>query len=183
MVGFRLGLEVAGYQYNLSMDTGSSDIWIKGENMSGKPKERYSCGDFCVNTHVQYPIGYLDGFLSTYGQTLKVKFNEHTFDCPLLVAYKGDVYFDDNEGILGLSYPALATHKPTFIQTLIDEKIIDKYAYGMNLNIIEPNRAFITFGDQDPSFYRGKLHQYSLNNQYEVRIDFNWIKIRDGKEM
>ena len=137
------------------MDTGSSDIWIKGENATGKPKERYKCGQFCVNTHVHYSIGYLDGFLSTYGQTLEVKFNDHVFDCPLLVAYSGDSYFDTNEGILGLSYPSLATHKPTFISTLMTENIIDKYAYGMNLNIIEQNRAFITFGEQDPKFYQG----------------------------
>jgi len=37
------------------------------------------------NPHVR--IGYLDGPLKTYAKTLNVDFNDHNFDCPLLVAY------------------------------------------------------------------------------------------------
>lgn len=31
-------LEVEGYEYLLSVDTGSSDIFIKGEEIQGKPE-------------------------------------------------------------------------------------------------------------------------------------------------
>ena len=37
----------------------------------------------------------------------------------MLVAYKSTVNFDDQAGLVGLSYPSLARHEPTFIQTLM----------------------------------------------------------------
>ena len=70
---------------------------------------------------------------------------------PILVAFKTDKNFDEQGGIVGLSYPFLARHRPTFIETLINEKIINKYAYGMNLNLIEEDRSFVTFGENDPN--------------------------------
>ena len=40
-MGFDLHLIVDGLEYWLGMDTGSSDIFIKGENTSGSPKHKY----------------------------------------------------------------------------------------------------------------------------------------------
>ena len=40
---FTLPMLVAGYAYNLNVDTGSSDIFIKGQGTQGKPKFKYSC--------------------------------------------------------------------------------------------------------------------------------------------
>ena len=54
----------------MSIDSGSSDIFIKGEKSSGKPKIKYHCGDVCINTHDKYKIGYLDGHLLTYESNL-----------------------------------------------------------------------------------------------------------------
>lgn len=53
----------------------------------------------------------------------------------------------------------------------------------MNLNIIEPDRAFLTFGDSDKEFYRGKLNYYSILSDFAIYIEFGWIKVRDGDEM
>lgn len=62
------------------------------------------------------------------------------------MAYTAPKQFEDVQGLIGLSYPEIARHKPTFIQTLIKNKIISNYSYGMNLNLIQDNRSFITFG-------------------------------------
>ena len=72
-----------------------------------------------------------------YNKILPVNFNDLDIDMSILVAYEADENFDDQGGIVGLSYPFLAVHRPTFIESLIQEKIIDNYAYGMNLNLIE----------------------------------------------
>ena len=40
---FTLPLKIAGLQYNLNVDTGSSDLFIKGEHSPGMPKDKYSC--------------------------------------------------------------------------------------------------------------------------------------------
>lgn len=100
-------------------------------------------------------IGYLDGDLKTYAAELPVEFNGHKFNASLLVAYTAPVQMKKVEGIIGLSYPKLARHQPTFIQTLIKENIISKYAYGMNLNLIQLNRSFVSFGEPDPQLFEG----------------------------
>ena len=60
------------------MDTGSSDIFIKGEGTKGQPETKYECTDCKNNPYVM--LGYLDGFLTTYVKTLPVKFANTTFD-------------------------------------------------------------------------------------------------------
>jgi len=59
-------MKIDGLKYKMSIDSGSSDIFIKGENATGKPKRRYHCGQVCIDTHDHYKIGYLDGRLETY---------------------------------------------------------------------------------------------------------------------
>ncbi len=44
----------------MTMDTGSSDVFIKGENSPGDPKKRYVSGENYKSKPVVY-IGYLDG--------------------------------------------------------------------------------------------------------------------------
>jgi hypothetical protein len=40
---FSLNLTVAGLAYRLNIDTGSSDIFIKGEQSPGNPATKYTC--------------------------------------------------------------------------------------------------------------------------------------------
>jgi hypothetical protein len=57
---------VAGYNYDMDIDSGSSDIFIKGEDSVGLPKKRYHCGQSCIDNNPHYSLGYLDGKLKTY---------------------------------------------------------------------------------------------------------------------
>jgi hypothetical protein len=159
--GFTLDLKIAGLPYKLSMDTGSSDFFIKGEAAPGSPSRRYKSNSRYTNLPT-IKIGYLDGTLRTYATTLNVEFNGYTFNSSLLVAYTAPAQFLDVEGLIGLSFPELARHKPTFIQTLIAQKIISKDAFGMNLNLIQASRSFISFGDPDPLLFEGDLKEYSI---------------------
>lgn len=69
---FTLPLKIAGMHYNLNVDTGSSDIFIKGEHSKGSPPQKYSCPE-CLRNNPQYSIGYVDGFLQTYLKRLPVE--------------------------------------------------------------------------------------------------------------
>lgn len=62
---FTLNLTFDGLLYELSVDTGSSDIFIKGAGMEGAPENKYSCA-LCRFFNEKVPIGYLDGRLDTY---------------------------------------------------------------------------------------------------------------------
>jgi hypothetical protein len=46
---FTLPITVAGFKYDLNVDTGSSDIFIKGQNTPGNPPVKYSCAT-CMNS-------------------------------------------------------------------------------------------------------------------------------------
>jgi len=56
----------------MGIDSGSSDIFIKGEDSKGKPVKRYHCGKDCIDNSDHYTIGYLDGRLKTYEKNLEV---------------------------------------------------------------------------------------------------------------
>lgn len=60
---------------------------------------------------------------------------------------------------------------------------MDTYAFGMNLNLIQEGRSFVTFGDSDPTLYTGKLTEFDIKSRRAILIDMNWIKIGDGSEL
>jgi hypothetical protein len=180
---FTLNLTIGGLPYHLNIDTGSSDIFIKGEKSPGSPDNKYTCPS-CMKSNQKISIGYLDGSLDTYKAVLPVSLGEHTFNESVLVAYTAPRNFENAEGLLGLSFPQLARNKdPTFVQTLINNKIIGKYAFGVNLNFQQHQRSFITLGAPDLDLFEGELIQYSImtGNSYSVRI--SGITINNGSLM
>lgn len=38
----------------------------------------------------------------------------------------------------------------------------------MNLNIIEPDRAFVTFGDYDENLFEGELNMYDILSSFTI---------------
>lgn len=101
---FSFDLIIAGLPYSLNIDTGSSDIFIKGEHSAGNPVNKYQCSD-CMERNKRVTIGYLDGFLQTYKDILEVQLGEHKFNESILVAYTAPKNFENAEGLLGLSFP------------------------------------------------------------------------------
>ena len=75
---FTLPLIIEGYRYDLNIDTGSSDIFIKGAGTKGSPKYKYSCPS-CVNNNQQFYLSYIDGSLQAYEIDLGVNFGIHNF--------------------------------------------------------------------------------------------------------
>jgi hypothetical protein len=57
---FTLGLTIEGLTYDLTIDTGSSDLFAKGENMIGNPVKKISCPT-CMQQNTKASISYLDG--------------------------------------------------------------------------------------------------------------------------
>lgn len=67
---------------------------------------------------------------------------------------------------------------------MIKQKIIDKYAYGVNFNFLNISRSHISFGESNPEFYEGKLDMYKLDRGYSITTSFRWIKFgEDGKRL
>lgn len=90
---FTLSMTIAGLNYNLNIDTGSSDLFIKGENTPGSPAQKYSCPS-CKANGKKITIAYLDGSLQTYKANLPVQVGSHTFNESLLVAFTAPHNFE-----------------------------------------------------------------------------------------
>jgi hypothetical protein len=177
---FTINLTVAGVPYHLNIDTGSSDIFIKGENSPGQPLKKYSCPD-CLKKNQKISIGYLDGQLNTYKAILPVQLGQHSFHESILVAYTAPHNFETAEGLVGLSFPQLARNRDsTFIQTLIDNNIIGTYAFGVNLNFQQHHRSYISLGTPDTELFEGDLKVYPLTPGYSYSISILGISIDDG---
>lgn len=92
----------------------------------------------------------------TYLKKLPIRFGKHEFDEKILVAYEAPKTFEKPQGLVGLSFPTLARNpNPNFIQTLINHKIVDKYAFGVNLNFQNNHSSSITFGEPNKDLYQG----------------------------
>lgn len=102
----------------------------------------------------------------------------------MLVAYTASNNFKDVEGILGLSFPILAKNpNPTFIQTLMKNKYIDKHAFGVNLNFQNSSRCFITFGVADPELFSGDLIMAKIQSKIFYIINTQGMTIGSGNAM
>jgi hypothetical protein len=60
------------------IDTGSSDLWVKGEDVVGNPVNRIRCSD-CVLNNNKIEIAYLDGKLNTYVYESNITLGSHNF--------------------------------------------------------------------------------------------------------
>lgn len=161
---FTLPLVVEGLTYGLSIDTGSSDLFIKGFGMEGNPEAKYRC-DACEKNNDKLKIGYLDGFLDTYHLNASIQLGDHEFKQDILVAYHTtSINFKKMGGIVGLSFQEVARNpNPNFINTLINEKIIQHYIFAVKLNFKTQNTSFITFGGFDEKFI-AKGHHLTYYN-------------------
>ena len=151
---FTLHIVVNGFHYHLSIDTGSSDFFIKGENITGEPAVKFSC-ESCIRDNQYMSISYLDGQLDTYLYDANVTLGQHSFTEKILVAYASNnsMNFRRVGGILGVSFQEIARNPyPNFINTLINQGIVKKYKFGLKLNFKDQDRSFITFGGIDTSY-------------------------------
>jgi hypothetical protein len=149
---FTLAMAIEGIPYELAVDTGSADLFVKGENMTGNPVKKLSCST-CLQNNRKASILYLDGEVQTYLYLANVGIGNHSFPQFILVAYQANTSnFDSMGGILGLSFPQLAVNEnPGFMSTLINNKIIKRNMFGVKLSFKKPNTSFITFGGFDKS--------------------------------
>ena len=156
-------------------------MFIKGSKTKGKPLKKYNCDKSCQGRYVKF--AYLDGPVEGHLTTLSVEFQEHIFQCPMIVAEKVSKSFEDLGGLVGLSPLTQFSYEPTFIQTLIDNRLIDRYAFGINFNFIQANRSFLVFGSPNQQYFRGNLNRYKVVSSRLIYIYFGWIKIGKSESL
>ena len=180
---FTLPLIIEGYNYAINIDTGSSDIFIKGAGTKGSPQYKYSCPT-CVNNNQQFTLSYIDGTLQAYEIDLGVNLGVHNFREHILVAYTAPHNFYKAQGVLGLSYPGLAVSPyPTFIQNLINLGIINRYAFGLSLNFQNNYTSYITFGVPNYTLFQGVLNKVKLSGASTYMISLDTMSFGSGPDL
>jgi hypothetical protein len=101
----------------------------------------------------------------TYHLRANISLGEHHFQENILVAYYTDsINYKTMGGLVGLSFQERARNPDSnFINTLINEKIINHYIFAVKLNFRKKEESFITFGGYDEKFI-AKGHQLSYYN-------------------
>lgn len=100
------------------------------------------------------------------------------------MAYTAPKNFEKAQGLVGLSFPEIKVNpEPNFIQTLIKNKIIDNYSFGVSLNFQNNHTSVITFGEPNPDYFEGTLTTVKLMRGSTYRIKLDSIQIAKGPHM
>lgn len=122
--------------------------------------------------------------METYLKTLPVELGKHKFEESILVAFTAPKNFEKAQGLVGLSFPELANSpKPNFIQTLINNKIVEKYSFGVNLNFQNNHTSAITFGEPSRDHFEGELKKVKILQGDTYRIRTESIQVAEGPHM
>lgn len=120
--------------------------------------------------------------MHTYRTKASVRLGEHSFKEFILVAYKAsNKNYEEMGGIVGLSFQELAKNDyPNFINTLIHNKIVERYVFGVKLNFRKHEQSFITFGGHDTKYIEkdAQLHYYPIpEGSYKYKLQIKNILI------
>jgi hypothetical protein len=53
----------------------------------------------------------------------------------------------------------------------------------MNLNLLQDNRSFVSFGEADSQLYEGLLNEYSIEKSGDISIKFGYVTVGSSSQM
>ncbi|PWY95964.1 acid protease [Aspergillus sclerotioniger CBS 115572] len=158
-----LTLGTPGQAVSVTLDTGSSDLWVNAGNSSACPCDygSYNSSDSSTYEFVNedFYIQYVDNSEAA-GDYVKdtLQFSNVTLTSfEFAVAYDGD----NDEGVFGIGYAAdeasLEGTYTNFPQALVDQGVINSAAYSLWLDDLEKGQGTILFGGVNTAKYYGSL--------------------------
>jgi len=173
LYALNISIGTPAQEFTVSVDTGSSDLWVNSDDSELCQRQSSPCGQsgvYNANDSSTYEyvnslfnISYVDGSGASgdyVTDTLRVA-GETIRDFQFGVGYQSD----SRQGILGLGYP---TNEAGFVQSgakkydnlpakLASDGTIKSSAYSLWLNDLEASRGSLLFGGVDQSQYEGDL--------------------------
>lgn len=184
-----VSLGTPAQDFSLSLDTGSSDLWVNSASLQACQRRSSPCsgsGTYDANSSSTYKyltsdfnVSYVDGSyaagdyvtdtLNIGGQTLN--------------AFQFGVGYDSTspQGILGIGYlsnegEVIRNNKKAYAnlpQALVDAKFIQANVYSLWLDDLQASTGSILFGGVDTDKYTGQLN--SLPTQKDTNQYRNFI--------
>ncbi|XRM42157.1 hypothetical protein ABZX51_005386 [Aspergillus tubingensis] len=179
-----LTLGTPGQEVSVTLDTGSSDLWVNGANSSACPCTdygSYNSSESSTYTFVNddFYIEYVDGSEATgdyVNDTLKFS-NVTLTNFQFAVAYDGD----SEEGVLGIGYASNEASDASyggggeytnFPEALVDQGAINWPAYSLWLDDLDEGKGTILFGGVNTAKYYGSLQTLPIVSIEDMYIEF-----------
>ncbi|PWY86830.1 secreted aspartic protease [Aspergillus heteromorphus CBS 117.55] len=175
-----LTLGTPAQKVSVTLDTGSSDLWVNAGNSTTCPCEY---GSYNLNTSSTYSyvnsdfeIEYVDGS-GAYGDyvTDTLAFSNATLkNFQFAVAYESD----SDEGVLGIGYTTDEASEEFDVsyknlpRALVSQGIINSAAYSLWLDDLSSGEGSILFGGVNTAKYTGSLNTLPIVPEDGVYIEF-----------
>ncbi|KAI1616464.1 aspartic peptidase domain-containing protein [Exophiala viscosa] len=197
-MGYLISLEIGTppQKFNLTLDTGSSDLWVPYVDDETCKSQKNGCpgGSFDPTTsstfandtsHTNFTALYGDGtkdigyyFYDTVtlgGTTVK------NFTMGLAETTLDGTITNDGQGICGISYrsgeAAEGWSHPTIYEEMVLQGLIDRSAYSLYLNDFQSGEGSILFGGVDSSKYHGDLTVLPLQPDQNGSYNAFWVAL------
>lgn len=169
-------------KFNVIFDTGSSNLWVSGEEGLFKRTfhhtESSSYEHLRVRMDVTFGTGSISGHLARDHMAIgPVRVENQTFG--LITATHGSVFQNARfDGILGLSFPRLSTtgYTPVF-DNVINQKRLVKNAFSFYYAPRHKDGSAIIFGEPAKELYTGDLKFIEVSRDLYWEIELVDIKI------
>jgi len=181
----------AQQQVSVVFDTGSTNIWISSDLckkgscvMEGRHRynhtasETYEIPKSESRLIVKFGTGGLAGPYGVDNFGIG-PFTVHKQQFALIQEQEGQV-FQDNDGILGLAFPAMAakgTHP--FFDSIIQQKALEKNEFSFFFSKDDAAGNAIFWGGVDPAFHDGPIEYYPVVDPFYWSLDLHSFRIGD----
>ncbi|XP_026645413.1 chymosin-like [Microtus ochrogaster] len=175
-------------EFTVVFDTGSSELWVPSVYCNSRvcqkhhrfdPSKSFTFQNLSKPLFVQYGTGRMQGFLGYDTVTVSdITVTHQTVG--LSTQEPGDIFvFSPFDGILGLSYPSLASkYSVPIFDNMMNRHLVaeDLFSVYMNRN---DQGSMLTLGAIDQSYFVGSLHWVPVTVQGYWQFTVDRITIND----
>nr|XP_048299358.1 chymosin-like [Myodes glareolus] len=175
-------------EFTVVFDTGSSELWVPSVYCNSRvcqkhhrfdPSKSFTFQNLSKPLFVQYGTGRVQGFLGYDTVTVSdITITHQTVG--LSTQEPGDIFvFSPFDGILGLSYPSLASkYSVPIFDNMMNRHLVaeDLFSVYMNRN---DQGSMLTLGAIDQSYFVGPLHWVPVTVQGYWQFTVDRITIND----
>ncbi|KAJ3261528.1 hypothetical protein HK103_005366 [Boothiomyces macroporosus] len=184
-----------GQSFTVDLDTGSSDVWIRGSNCQSNTSGDTSCSGNSVDTS--------DSNLQDQGQSASVQYGSGSVDFEI---YTGDItvagatasqlpfgvttqetgFSGASDGLLGLGFDSISQISSTLGQSA---NFFDALGFSGSNNVFafylsnsaDGDSGEVTLGGVDSSKYTGAINYVALNSETYWQFDASSVTYSVGK--
>ncbi|KAL1772278.1 chymosin-like [Sigmodon hispidus] len=180
-------------EFTVVFDTGSSELWVPSVYCSSRvcqnhhrfdPSKSVTFQNLSKPLFVQYGTGRVQGFLGYDTVTVNhVSRGRQAFfhqTVGLSTEEPGDIFaYSPFDGILGLSYPSLASkYSVPIFDNMMNRHLVAQDLFSVYMSRNEQG-SMLTLGAIDPSYFVGSLHWVPVTVQGYWQFTVDRITIND----